>query len=291
MRTCIAGFGFMLWLVASSAQAVGTAFTYQGTLEDNGALATGSYDLQFRVLDAANAAVGTTVVVDNVAVSQGVFTVALDFGSNAFTGPDRFLEIGVRPGASSGAYTILAPNTPVLGVPYAQTANVASVADAALTVADGAIVEADFVSAAVSSRAIANGAVGSSEIAAGAVTSSEIASLAVDTVHLADGAVTNAKIESGSILPSRLAGVLGTYGIAVAAAANSCTTYSVPFGGDVQANDIPYLSLDSGSVLPSNLSLQAIRVTADNTVEIRACNSGSTSQSSGAIVVRLITFR
>ena len=291
MRAHIVWVGVVLWLAASAAQAVGTAFTYQGTLEDSGALASGNFDLQFRVLDGANASVGSTEVIDNVAVVQGVFTVALDFGASVFTGADRFLEIGVRPGASSGAYTILAPNSPVFGVPYAQTSNVASVADVALTVDDGAIVESDFATGAVSSRAIVSGAVGNSEIAAAAVTNSKIGVLAVDTAQLADGAVTNTKLESGSVLPSRLAGQLGTYGISVSVAANSCSTYSVPFGGDVQADDIPYLSLDAGSVLPSNLSLQAIRVTADDTIEIRACNAGTTTQSSGAINVRLITFR
>ncbi len=291
MRARIAFVALLLLIGASAARAVGTAFTYQGTLEDNGGLATGSYDLQFRVLTGANAQVGSTLAVDNVTVTQGVFTVTLDFGTGVFGGADRFLEIGVRPGVSTGAYTILAPNTPMLAAPYAQTANNAAVADAALSVADNAILEPDFITGAVSSRAIASGAVTNSELGAGSVTNSKIATAAVDTVQLADSAVTNAKIESGAILPSRLAGQLGSYGIAVSVAANSCTTYSVPFGGDVLANDIPYLSLASDSALPSNLSLQATRVTADNTVEVRACNSGTTSQSSGSITVRLITFR
>ncbi len=291
MRVQIAAVIFVLLFGASSAQAVGTAFTYQGTLEDNGSLATGSYDLQFRVLDGVGGQQGSTVVADNVVVTQGVFTVVLDFGTNVFTGNPRFLQIGVRPGTSTGSYTILAPDTPVLGAPYAQTANVAAVADAALSVASGSIVESSFVSGSVSSRAIATGAVTSSEIAAGAVTNADIGIAAVDTTQLADSAVTNAKLQSGDVLPSRLAGQLGTYGIAVSVAGNSCTTYSVSFGGDVSANDIPYLSLDAGSALPSNLTLQAIRVTADNIIEIRACNSGSTAQNSGNIVVRLITFR
>lgn len=288
MRARIVAVIVVLLCGASVAHAVGTAFTYQGTLEDNGAPATGSYDLQFRILDGTNGQVGAVVLSDNVVVTQGVFTVVLDFGANVFTGADRFLQIGVRPGASAGAFTILAPNTPVLGSPYAQTA---SIADAALLVADGAIVESSFATASVSSRAIASSAVTSSELASGSVTNSKLADGAVDTLEIADSAITNAKLQSGDVLPSRLAGVLGSYGIAVTVLANSCSTYSVPFGGDVNANDIPYLSLDASSSLPSNLTLQALRVTADNTVEIRACNVGSTTQSSGNIVVRLITFR
>ena len=39
---------------------------------------------------------------------DGLFTVLLDFGV-IFDGTALFLEIGVRPGDSSGAYTVLTP--------------------------------------------------------------------------------------------------------------------------------------------------------------------------------------
>lgn len=92
-----------------SAQAVGTSFTYQGRLSDGGSPATGSYDLQFALFDAAagGAQVGTTLTRDDIAVTSGLFTVGLDFGG-VFTGSRRWLELAVRPGASTGAYTPLA---------------------------------------------------------------------------------------------------------------------------------------------------------------------------------------
>ncbi len=122
-----------LFAWSAPAFAIGTAFTYQGTLEDGGSPANGSYDLQFRALDDTNTQVGPLLSLADVAITNGVFSVQLDFGLTVFTGGDRFLQIGVRPGASVGSFTILAPNTPINPAPYAQ------VADLALGVAPGAV--------------------------------------------------------------------------------------------------------------------------------------------------------
>jgi len=101
---------------------LGTAFTYQGRLmDDSGNPLTGSYDFQFELYDAESGVsqVGSTVTVGDVAVSDGLFTVQLDFGSEAFTGDARWLEIGVRAGSSDGAYTALDPRQPLTPAPYA----------------------------------------------------------------------------------------------------------------------------------------------------------------------------
>nr|WP_290666492.1 hypothetical protein [Ardenticatena sp.] len=101
--------------------AVGTAFTYQGRLTDNGNPANGTYDFQFKLFDAATggAQVGSTVTVEDVTVTDGVFTVQLDFGGSAFDGNARWLEIAVRPGSSTGGYTTLAPRQALTPAPYA----------------------------------------------------------------------------------------------------------------------------------------------------------------------------
>src|SRR5581483_8963836 len=98
-----------------------TAFTYQGQLSNNGTPATGSFDLQFSLFDLAQngSQQGGTVVQTNVAVVNGIFTVQLDFGLNVFTGNGaQFMQIGVRPGGTSGAFTILLPRVPVTPTPY-----------------------------------------------------------------------------------------------------------------------------------------------------------------------------
>lgn len=291
----------ILMLTASSASAVGTAFTYQGTLEDGGVPANGLYDLQFRVYAPGGLQVGPVLTINDATLVNGVFTVQLDFGAGVFTGADRSLEIGIRPGAATGAYTLLAPTTPINPAPYAQMAANALVADVALGVADDSIQEVDIATSAVSSRTIASGAVGTTELSldsvtasriiAGAVGTSEIADASVDEIDLADGAITNLKLASGNVQPSRLAGQFGTYGIAVSVPGNSCNDYEIAFGGDVNANDLPLVSLAAGSSLPANMSLTALRVTADNQVLIRACNVGNITASTGNISIRLITFR
>ena len=93
------------------------AFSYQGSLRSGGAPANGAFDFQFILYDAASGGgqVGATVALEDVAVSNGSFTVALDFGAAAFDGQARWLQVGVRPGASTGAYGILSPRHPLTG--------------------------------------------------------------------------------------------------------------------------------------------------------------------------------
>ena len=98
----------------------GTAFSYQGRLLDAGAPATGTYDLQFTLFDAATAGspVAAPVVRDDVMVAGGLFTVTLDFGA-AFAGQARWIEIGVRPGVDAGAFTPLGARQEITPAPHA----------------------------------------------------------------------------------------------------------------------------------------------------------------------------
>ena len=106
---------------------VGTAFTYQGRLEDGESPANGTYDFQFKLCDDETAQPcqvgGATVAdyADDEHVGEGLFTVKLDLGADVFNGQVRWLEVGVRPGASSGAdpYTTLTPRQPITPAPYA----------------------------------------------------------------------------------------------------------------------------------------------------------------------------
>jgi len=79
---------------SSPKAALGTSFTYSGYLTDGGSPADGDYDFTFELFDAEidGASIMTTTVGD-VAVEGGLFTVVLDFGSGAFDGDARWLEI------------------------------------------------------------------------------------------------------------------------------------------------------------------------------------------------------
>lgn len=114
--------------------AIDTAFTYQGFLEESTAPAEGTYDLRFILMDddIGGAQVGAIKEVPGVVVTRGVFTTELDFGANAFTGPDRWLETAVRK-AGQQSYQVLSPRQPIRATPYSLTSSRALVADSATT--------------------------------------------------------------------------------------------------------------------------------------------------------------
>jgi hypothetical protein len=111
----------VLLALATGAQLpLGTAFTYQGRLADAGSPANGLYDLRFELFAqaAGGAPVGTLPPFTNVMVSGGLFTVTLDFGA-AFAGDARWLEIGARPGGTSGSFVVLTPRQALRPTPNA----------------------------------------------------------------------------------------------------------------------------------------------------------------------------
>ena len=92
-----------------------TAFTYQGQLRDGSTNANGTYSLTFKLFDAvaSGSQIGSTLSAANQSIVNGLFTVNLDFGSAAFDGNARWLEITVQ------STNVLAPRVAVLPAPYA----------------------------------------------------------------------------------------------------------------------------------------------------------------------------
>ena len=107
--------------------AQGTAFTYQGRLNDGGNAANGSYDLTFTIYAVGNGGSAFAGPLTNspVGITNGLFTVTLDFGSGIFDGNSRWLEIGVRTNGG-GSFTTLTPRQQLMPTPYAIFANTAS---------------------------------------------------------------------------------------------------------------------------------------------------------------------
>jgi hypothetical protein len=114
----------------SALVALGNGFTYQGRLTDDASPANGIYDLRFILYDAESggAQVGLTVEKANVVVTNALFTTELDFGAESFDGNARWMEIAIRPGTETGAYTVLSPRQPITPVPYALFAKAAGIA-------------------------------------------------------------------------------------------------------------------------------------------------------------------
>ncbi|HTY86499.1 MAG TPA: tail fiber domain-containing protein [Candidatus Acidoferrum sp.] len=167
----------------STAHAQGTAFTYQGRLNSGGLPASGSYDLKFTLCDVLTGGTAVAGPITNaaVAVSNGLFMVALDFGSGGFTGEDRWLEIAVGTNGS-GVFVTLSPRQQLRPTPYAIYSPSAGTAASAAAVTGP--VSAGQLTGTISSNNIGTGTITSTMLAAGSVT----------TAQLADGAVTAAKL-------------------------------------------------------------------------------------------------
>jgi len=134
-----------------SAAPLDTAFTYQGRLNDGTDAANGSYDLQFSLYDAlaSGSPVGNSLTNTAMSVTNGYFTVTLNFGS-VFDGNARWLEIAVRTNGAA-AFTTLTPRQPLTAEPYAlfapdagaaATATSADTASTAFSVANNAVTSA-----------------------------------------------------------------------------------------------------------------------------------------------------
>jgi|GEM_PF-2684132 len=101
---------------------IDNSITYQGQLSTGSGPVTGIVSLRFRLftLAAGGAQVGATLTACNVAVTDGLFTVDLDFGAAAFEGSQRFLEIGVQsPAGNCATFTTLTPRQTITAAPYA----------------------------------------------------------------------------------------------------------------------------------------------------------------------------
>jgi hypothetical protein len=107
-------------LPLSTASAQGTAFTYQGQLQNNGSLANGTYNLSFTLYNTSSSGtpVAGPVFTNGVIVSNGFFTVTIDFFSGPWNGQVNWLEIGVETNGATPFIT-LAPRQQVTPTPYA----------------------------------------------------------------------------------------------------------------------------------------------------------------------------
>jgi hypothetical protein len=107
---------------------LGTAFTYQGQLELDGEPVNEACQLAFRLYD--DATTGSQVgaaITETIVISDGLFTQALDFGTEAFTGDARWLGIRVMCPGDAGFADL--GRQALTATPYALYASAAGNAD------------------------------------------------------------------------------------------------------------------------------------------------------------------
>jgi hypothetical protein len=212
----------LLALAASVAQAQTSTFTYQGRLTDGGTPANGTYDFQFKLYDTATVGSGTlqgspnTITNAAVNVTNGVFTVQLNFGASGFPGADRFLEINVR--LSGGpSYTTLQPRQQLTSTPYAIRALSAASADTATS--------------ATTATTATNNVLKGGDTMTGALVLSGNPTLALGaaTKQYVDSGLSNlngANLAAGSVTTDKLAPVYGYF-------YNTSVPATIPAGGSV----------------------------------------------------------
>lgn len=106
--------------VPAWADPLGSGITYQGQLVDGGSPANGSFDFQFALYTSAKDGVAVdTLDIPDLAVSGGLVNATLDFTEVPYSGQALWIEVRVRPGASTDSFTTLAPRQALNAAPYA----------------------------------------------------------------------------------------------------------------------------------------------------------------------------
>ena len=109
---------FIVPVVTVSAQ--GTLFTYQGQLTTGAGPANGTYNMTFQLWTASTGGsqAGSTITTNGIFVTNGLFTVYLDFGNQYSTGTSYWLQLGVETNGG-GSFSSLSPRQQLTPTPYA----------------------------------------------------------------------------------------------------------------------------------------------------------------------------
>lgn len=247
---------------AAGVQAQTTRFSYQGRLTDGSQPASGSYEMQFKLFDALTDGIQqpqaapitlTFAGAQAISVTNGVFTVQLDFGAGAFPGADRYLEISVKKSADS-TYTTLQPRQQITNSPYSIRTLSARFADALSSTCVSCVTD-DQINSVAGSKVTGTVANATTATSAGNVTGVVALANGGTGSSTGDGSalinLNGSNITSGTIAEARL----GLAGGIFSGRINGLSTSA--FGGAILAQPMelrPRMlrSLTSGLYLPTD---------------------------------------
>ena len=208
-------------LQLSTAFAQGTAFTYQGRLNDSDRSGNGNYDVGFTLFDAAGGGIMIAGPLTNtVSVSNGLFTTTVDFGAAAFDGNARWLEVAVRTNGAA-AFAALSPRQQLAPTPYAvyaPSAGAASTASMASSIAANTVYNASLQANSITTDKILDGTITDADIAATGISGGKILGgdlqaqrLEVGTNHILNGTLATIAGGSTNTVNANYAAVGGGY--------------------------------------------------------------------------------
>lgn len=236
-----------LFFIPTAVGAQTSAFTYQGKLTDGANAANGSYDLQFILVDAETG--GTQVSAAQargaVNVSNGVFTVTLDFGANAFAaGANRFLQILVKKPSETN-YTFLTPRQQLTASPYSIRTISAAAADSLSTACVGCVTNAQInsIDGAKVSGTVANANTANSAATATTATTADSATTAgnvTGVVAIANGGTGSSTKNFVDLTTAQTIAGAKTF------SANLRTNGLVRSGSETGTSNVPQIPLVSG---------------------------------------------
>jgi hypothetical protein len=166
-------------------------------------------------------------------------------------------------------------------------------------IVNGEVKTQDLAADAVTSPKILDGGVKVTDINDGAVTNAKIRDGAVTNFKLGSGVVTHSKLGPDSIDGSNVAAnsltlsdILGadkSASISFSLGANACGNLSFAVPG-AQVGQVVLFSFTGSTAVPTTVVFGGVRVTAANTVVVRACNVGASAMSVSNLGVRIVTF-
>ena len=269
-------------------------FSYQGELRFNNSLANGVFDFQFAAFDALELGNQLAeIIVEDVDVTNGIFTTAINFGSGVFLGDKTWLEIRVREGSNTGGFQQLLPRQQITSSPYAIHAQfIGANAVSDIEIQDGSITSADLADNSITASKIATDAVGVDEISSNSVGASEIINTEVQS-RIVDSCPSGSNVQGVNID--------GTVNCQVDN--DTTNTYTAGTGLSVSANNVFSLiangvtsvEIADGAVGTTQLSTNAVGVAQTKTSEVQSritgtCANGAISQVNEDGTVSCIDF-